>query len=322
MSALPLPVPPESTYGVRLVALLLELILYGMGIAQTSEYFMSMPDDSLSIQFNIYSVVTIETVHVIIFVLGSYYRFVERFHVFTGELFWFDSLQLICAHLSVFFVQIFFATRAYKLAKGSRHTNTLLATYTIFVLAATSIGTGIAQAVWVGAISSFAQLGKTKALAAVQAATSLACDILISCTICIFFTKQKGEIKKTNHLLDLLIFEAINRGILSIMSSGINLGLFIYIPGTFWFCLGVALRSKIYMISMLWSLTVRQYMRDQVAAGDKGWNSLQLGIRSDVKSAHSSASGVEMSHHSMQPQGCGSEPTLGDVHDVVDSRKE
>ncbi|KAF7324881.1 hypothetical protein MKEN_00530200 [Mycena kentingensis (nom. inval.)] len=252
MSALPVPaLPPlDSTYGVWLVALLLESILYGMGLVQAWMYFMSMPTDSLFVQLNVLSVVIIETLQVIFFFHASYHRFVHRFAVITVELLWFDSvryatlssssplthqpkLQLICAYLGAFLVQIFFAVRVFKLARGSGSTMAILAMYTIFALAIASIGTGIAQTAWTGAIGSFAELGKTKAVTTVQAATSLACDFLITVFLCLFLTSQKGEIKKTNYLLERLIFEAINRGILTALSSGVNLVLFLAIPDTF-----------------------------------------------------------------------------------------
>ncbi|KAF7324914.1 hypothetical protein MKEN_00533600 [Mycena kentingensis (nom. inval.)] len=342
MSALPVPaLPPlDSTYGVWLVALLLESILYGMGLVQAWMYFMSMPTDSLFVQLNVLSVVIIETLQVIFFFHASYHRFVHRFAVITVELLWFDSvclvtlsssspltlrprkLQLICAYLGAFLVQIFFAVRVFKLARGSGSTMAILAMYIIFALAIASIGTGIAQTAWTGAIGSFAELGKTKAVTTVQAATSLACDVLITVFLCLFLTSQKGEIKKTNYLLERLIFEAINRGILTALSSGVNLVLFLAIPDTFWFFLGLAPSSKLYMNSMLATLNMRKYTRDQVESRDKGWNSLPLGsmgIRSNVEFSHSRD--LKTLHHRDHMQGFDSKPALDNVS-VVDSTKD
>ncbi|KAK7034109.1 hypothetical protein R3P38DRAFT_3184833 [Favolaschia claudopus] len=51
--------------------------------------------------------------------------------------------------------------------------------------------------------------------------------------------------------MDLLIHDAINRGALTALSSGINMVLFLAVPDTFWFFLGLAPSSKLYMNSMM-----------------------------------------------------------------------
>jgi hypothetical protein len=43
--------PLDSTYGVWLVSLFLEMILYGMGILQTWIYFAACPTDMLSLKW-------------------------------------------------------------------------------------------------------------------------------------------------------------------------------------------------------------------------------------------------------------------------------
>ncbi|KAF7354620.1 hypothetical protein MSAN_01375400 [Mycena sanguinolenta] len=84
----------------------------------------------------------------------------------------------------------------------------------------------------------------------------------------------------TNSMVDMLIHDAITRGVLTSVSSGVNMILFLALPNTFWFFLGLA--PNIYMNSMLATLNSRQHIRDKVAANDKGWNSIPMATL-DVK---------------------------------------
>ncbi|KAJ7062003.1 hypothetical protein C8F01DRAFT_122193 [Mycena amicta] len=282
MSAPPFPVPAfpplDSTYGVWLVSLFLETMLYGMGVLQTWIYFAGRPQDSAFIKFTVFVVLILETVQAVFFFFrSSYFRFVLRFGILQTDLIWEDSLQLLAAYLGAFAVQIFFATRVYKLTQGTRNPLAKVGMYTIFILAFGCMVAGIAQTAWSYHLRSYLKLGDTKAVTTVQSAASLACDLLITIFLCVFLTSQKGDIKKTNYMMDRLIYEAINRGTLTALASGVNLVLFLALPDTFWFFIGLAPSSKLYMNSMLATLNTRQHIRNQIASVDKGWNTIPMG---------------------------------------------
>ncbi|KAF7293533.1 hypothetical protein MIND_01131700 [Mycena indigotica] len=272
--------PLDSTYGAWLVSLFVETILYGMGVLQTWIYFASVgwPQDSLSIRLMVCIVVVLETLQVTFFFRSSYLRFVQNFGVLTAEIDWVDSAQLLSSYLGAFAVRLFFASRVYKLTQKSPSPFAKIGMYGIFVFAFLSVVAGSAQTAWTSIIGSFLKLNDTKAVTTVQAATSLTCDLLITLFLCIFLTRQKGDIKKTNIMMERLIYEAINRGTLTVLASGINLILFLALPDTFWFFLGLAPSSKLYMNSLLATLNNRQRIRDQVASRlDKGWNPIPMG---------------------------------------------
>ncbi|KAJ7198855.1 hypothetical protein GGX14DRAFT_573297 [Mycena pura] len=189
--------PLDSTYGVWIISLFLEAILYGIGLLQTWLYFMARPSDSAFIKNSVLVVFFVETVQIVFFFSSSYSRFVNLFGVPQLELIWEDSLQLAAAYLGAFVVQIFFATRVYKLTKGQgKFSLATIGMYAIFVLAVTSLVAGIAQTVWSYKLRSYLKLGETKAVTTVQSATSLACDLLITLFLCLFLTSQKGDIMK------------------------------------------------------------------------------------------------------------------------------
>ncbi|KAJ6483799.1 hypothetical protein C8R47DRAFT_1217491 [Mycena vitilis] len=106
--------PLDSTYGVWLVSLLLETLLYGMGLLQIWIYFAGRPTDAASVKWTVLVVLVLETIQVIFFFRSSYSRFVEHFGEIQILLIWADSLQLLAAYLSAFTVQIYFASRILK----------------------------------------------------------------------------------------------------------------------------------------------------------------------------------------------------------------
>lgn len=222
-------------------------------------------------------VLFLETVQVVFFFRSSYSRFVEMFGELQTNLIWEDSLQLLASYLSAFTVQIFFASRIYQLTKGrGRLSLAAIGIYTILALALVQISAGIAQTILSYKLRSYLKLGETKAITTLQTAASLACDVLITVYLCIFLESQKGELMRTNTMVDTLIYHAINRGVLTTLSSGATMVLFLVLPDTFWFFVGLAPSSKLYMNSMLATLNARQYIRDKMQSSDKGWNSIPL----------------------------------------------
>ncbi|KAJ7618568.1 hypothetical protein FB45DRAFT_169226 [Roridomyces roridus] len=269
--------PLAGTYGGWLVALFVETLLYGMGVLQAYTYFARLPTDPAYIKITVLGVLLLETIQMIFFFFLSYDRFVNRFGELQLELIWADPLQLLAAYLGAFVVQIYFAHRIHRLTKGRRKFSiSAFGVYIIFAFAFVSIVAGIAQAVTSYRLRSYLKLDQTKFITTLQAASSLACDILITVYLCVFLSHQKGEFMRTNSMMDSLIHDAINRGILTALSSALNMILFLALPGTFWFFLGLAPSSKLYMNSMLATLNGREARRAKMASMDKGWNSIQM----------------------------------------------
>ncbi|KAJ7039387.1 hypothetical protein C8F04DRAFT_1318902 [Mycena alexandri] len=268
--------PLDSTYGAWFVSLFIETILYGMGTLQAWIYFTGRPTDAVSVKATVLLVLALETIQVTFFFRSSYFRFVERFGIIQTDLIWADSLQLLAAYLSAFAVQIYFASRIDKLTKArGKFGLSAIGLYTIFLLAFVQIVAGITQTIRTYQIRSYLKIDETKAITTLQTAASVACDLLITTYLCLFLKRQKGEIKKTNSMVDMLIYDAINRGSLTAVSSCVTMVLFLALPDTFWFFLGLA--PSIYMNSMLATLNTRQRLRDKIATTDKGWNSIPMG---------------------------------------------
>ncbi|KAJ6529482.1 hypothetical protein DFH09DRAFT_1327342 [Mycena vulgaris] len=186
-----------------------------------------------------------------------------------------DSLHLLASYLSAFAVQLYFVRGIDKLTKGrGKFDLSAIGIYTILMLAVVELPAEIAQTVLSYKLRSFLKLGETKPINTVQCAASLACDVFIAVYLCL--TTLMG-LDIINWMMDILIYEAINRGTLTAVASVVNMVLFLVLPDTFWFFLGLAPCSKLYMNSLFAMLNTRQRIRDNMAVDDKGWISIPMG---------------------------------------------
>ncbi|KAJ7228933.1 hypothetical protein GGX14DRAFT_415827 [Mycena pura] len=267
-----------STYGAWIISLFLETILYGIGILQTFLYFQWWPNDGWEIKAAVALVMFFETTQISFFFRSSFVRFVLKFGEIQGDLLWSDSVQLLANYLTAFTVQLYFASRIYNLTKeGSKlYKVSKAGIFIVVFLAFVQISAGIAQTVWTYLLRSFAKLDQTKAITTLQTAASLACDICITVYLCYYLRRHQNGMRRTQKVLRALMMNAVNRGMLTSLTSAATMILFLVYPGTFWFFLSLAPNSKLYMNSMIATLNMRQHMRNKLFPSDREWNTAQL----------------------------------------------
>ncbi|KAJ7780727.1 hypothetical protein DFH07DRAFT_949940 [Mycena maculata] len=296
-----------ATYGAWLISLFLETLLYGIGVLQTWLYFQWYPADTWSIKLPVALVMQVdsspcswpyfnqracstrffETTQISFFFRSSYVRFVQQFGIIQVDLLWSDSLQLLANYLSAFTVQMYFTSSIYRLTREPAnlkvHKASGLGICVVAVLAMVQISAGIAQTILSYKLRSFAKLENTKAITTLQTAGSLACDIVITVYLCVFLARNKRTgLPRTEKMMNTLMINAVNRGMLTALSSGLTMILFLAFPDTFWFFLSLAPNSKLYMNSMLATLNMRKHVRNMVTT-DGGWNTVELGsLRTDT----------------------------------------
>ncbi|KAF7372133.1 hypothetical protein MVEN_00072200 [Mycena venus] len=271
-----------STYGPWLISLLLETILYGIGIAQSILYVQRRPTtDSWSVKGPVVIVTFLETVQISFFFSSTYYRFVQRFGEPPGDLIWSDSLQLLADYLTAFAVQMYSAWRIHILtSKADRMRRIfLVGTYLVILLAFVQISAGIAQTILSYQLRSFSKLGQTKATTTLQTAASLACDVVIMLLPCMFLALNKDRMERdeTKKKMNSVMMNAVIRGMLTAASSAVTMILFLVYPDTYWFFLSLAPNSQLYMNCMLATLNMRQHNRDMASPnGEDGMELSQL----------------------------------------------
>ncbi|KAJ6542304.1 hypothetical protein DFH09DRAFT_1282583 [Mycena vulgaris] len=285
--------PLDSTFGVWLVALFLESILYGMGLLQVYLYFLWYHKDNWVIKGTTATVPRIrltplfsilETFQTVTFFVLVYSFLIDDFGIFEKLAFipWQSLAQLTSIYVSIFICQIYFAHTIYVLHKKSK-----VLPAVIVLLALVAMAGAIAQVVISVHINQWTGLGKLSVYLNLQAACTLAADILITVGLSWRLNSTRSGVQSTNKLLNFLIINAINRGVLTMLTALLNMILvhppvlstglddselnlqFLAEPGTFYFMLIVIISGKLYMNSMLAILNTRQHAKSigQVTSG-------------------------------------------------------
>jgi len=255
--------PLDSTYGILLITLFLENILYGCGLLQTWLYFHWYPKDHWGIKTMVILLVIFETLQITLFFVATYQCLITNFGNMPGlgVITWFDETQMLASYLSAYTVQLYFAYCLYMLTGKQKFAPIL-----IVVLALTSIAAGLAQiTITLKRSTLFLHWQDIQIVPYIlQSAATLACDIAITVSLLLNLSGHKKEniFSATNNILDKLMVNAINRGVLTALCAAINMILFFSMPNTFWFLIGMLLSGKLYMNSALATLNSRQYIKE------------------------------------------------------------
>ncbi|KAJ7463864.1 hypothetical protein B0H11DRAFT_2309784 [Mycena galericulata] len=250
--------PLASTFGVWLVALFLESILYGMGLLQVYLYFLWYHKDSWGIKGTVILITILETFQTITFFVLVYNFLINDFGASDKLLFipWQSLAQLTALYFSIFVSQTYFAHCIYVLHKRSKILPAI-----IVLLSTVALGGAIAQAIISSHLKHWTELEKTSASTNIQAAFALAADVLITGGLSWTLNGARSGIQTTNKLINFLIMNAVNRGVLTMVTALLNMVLFLTEPGTFYFMLIVLISGKLYMNSMLAMLNTREHAK-------------------------------------------------------------
>ncbi|KAF7362812.1 hypothetical protein MVEN_00631000 [Mycena venus] len=256
--------PLGPTFGIWLVALLLQSILYGMGLLQAYLYFFWYPKDNWGFKGTVATMTILETFQTAMFFAAVYTLLIDGF----GDLDklalipWQAAAQLLAVYASTFVAQAYFSYCIYLLHKE----NAILPALVV-MLALVGLGGGIAQVILVVRVKEFGQLSKTSAATNTQAALALICDVLITVGLCWRLHSNRSGLPSsdisrlshplskltsadsTNRVLNFLITTAINRGVLTMLTAVTNMILFLAKPRIFYFQLMLLLSGKFYMNS-------------------------------------------------------------------------
>ncbi|KAF9064974.1 hypothetical protein BDP27DRAFT_1405091 [Rhodocollybia butyracea] len=262
--------PLAPTYGIWLVSLWLATILYGVGMLQAWLYFHWYSSDHWGVKLTVVCLIVCETLHISCLFGATYDAFVNNFGD-AGAIFiitWSEQTQLLAGFLSAFIVQMYFAWCIFLLSKKQKAVTLLIVT-----LAFAQIGAGLAQTIKSAILGSLLKIDSIKPVVIFQSVAALACDTVITLALYLTLRSKRAGMKRTDTLLQKLMLNAINRGALTTLAAAANIILFLALPGTLYFILGLLISSKLYMNSMLATLNTRQHLMQTMHASNEPWNS-------------------------------------------------
>ncbi|KAJ6469354.1 hypothetical protein C8R45DRAFT_1016767 [Mycena sanguinolenta] len=251
-------------FGMLLLTLFLQSILYGMGLLQVWLYFLWYQLDGWLNKILVILITLFETAGTILVFYATYAYLIDGFGDTENLTRWNLPLRLalLITYFTIFIAQAYFASCILRLYMD--HTGTAIATW-ILIFAIVSLGGGISHVStnFQLQVEFNSELGRTKPFVIWQAVLALAADILITIGLC---WRCKWGMQSTNQVLNYLALTAVNRGILMLISAALELILFCVEPGQFYFLLWLILGGKLYMNSMLATLNTRGYELAHIVA--------------------------------------------------------
>ncbi|KAF5319644.1 hypothetical protein D9619_008581 [Psilocybe cf. subviscida] len=185
-------------------------------------YFHWYKNDSWGIKKMVLALLVAETFQSVVFFQLMYEYTIDGFGDFAGLLVvrWQNSIQLFATYLSAVLVQLYFGYCIYVLDRKNKILHGI-----ILVLVLTELGAGLAQTIrlYVLGLRNISLIDTTKAITTVQSASALLCDIVITVSLIHKLGSRKTGVKSTNTLLDTLMINAVNRGMLTAVCALCNL---------------------------------------------------------------------------------------------------
>ncbi|KAF8552161.1 hypothetical protein OG21DRAFT_1466112 [Imleria badia] len=231
------------------------MLLYGVICMQVYHYANNYASsDRNAIKWLIWIIWVLETIHTAFSIHFIEYYLILHFDdpAALSNTVWTMGATYITGFLVAWAVDLFFVWRIWQLGKQA------LICIFLAVLATTRTGVGIANA-----SLGFKYTAVKDFLAVVHPSmiagwTLSACaDTLIAITLCYNLHRQRSGIKRTNHVINTLLLYTINTGALTSFFAILVIITFLALPGGMDFTAFVQVQSKLYAVSILASLNVR-----------------------------------------------------------------
>ncbi|KAF7338802.1 hypothetical protein MSAN_02202700 [Mycena sanguinolenta] len=241
--------PLTFPFGMLLLTLFLQSILYGMGLLQVWLYFLWYQLDGWLNKILVTLVTLFETAGTILVFCATYAYLIDGFGDTENLTRWNLPMRLVLltTYFTIFVAQV----------------------YVDYFLSIIQIQSKIFQLFCLLHHPTFqlqvefnSELSRTKLFVIWQAVLALAANILITVGLC----WCEWGMQSTNKVLNYLAITAVNRGMLTLISAALNLILFSVEPGTIYFLLWLILGGKLYMNSVLATLNTRGYKLAQITA--------------------------------------------------------
>ncbi|KIJ50051.1 hypothetical protein M422DRAFT_27464 [Sphaerobolus stellatus SS14] len=250
-------------YGALLIAILINTFMYGISLSMVVHYLKRQGKrDTILLKLTVLLLILLATLETIF----TSHQLYATFILDSGSPALINNIPLslagenACTYLTAFVAQIFFASLIWSVSKRFRSRIRFMA-IPVIVLALLQVCSGLALVSLEGTSKTFSNLTlKTGSLideTIIQGAGSAACDILISISLCWVFDAHRSGNKRTDSLIDRLMFYAINRGIATSVCALLGVFLYNFVSGTYYFLIPLLANTHLYVISTISILTLR-----------------------------------------------------------------
>ncbi|KAF9468552.1 hypothetical protein BDZ94DRAFT_673958 [Collybia nuda] len=251
----------DATYGSAFIGLVAGAILYGVTLLQTFLYYRRYPRDSIFIKLLVFLLWVLDTTHLALCTVAIYWYLVTNYSnpEALNKTTWSIDLQTDCNGLIGLIVECFFARRVWIMSSNK------LLTGVIVVLACIHFGLGIVFTIEGFLLIDTRKFGQLIWVTSAGLGSAAAADIIIACSLCYYFMKNRTGFSRTDSLITTLIIYSLTTGLITSVIASIAVVTFAIMPTNFVWLAFFWVLGKCYVNSLLAALNSRDSLRERVA---------------------------------------------------------
>ncbi|RDB18331.1 hypothetical protein Hypma_000516 [Hypsizygus marmoreus] len=261
MSAAPLKLVIDDTFGASFIGVLITAMLYGITTLQTYFFFIYYPKDRVENKLLVATIWILDTTHMIFASMCMYYYLITNYANPPALAFghWSLWISVIMNVTIAFLVKCFFTIRIFRL---SSHKVRWWLSLLIGLLVLAHFCFGIETVVFLFIKKELKKLPEITLFAAMPFALfAVLSDIFIAAALCILLHGSRTGFRRTNTLVNNLMVYAINRCVLTSVVATAEVITFAASPHSLWFLAIDFVVGKLYANSLLAHLNSRNSLR-------------------------------------------------------------
>ncbi|KIM81741.1 hypothetical protein PILCRDRAFT_488674 [Piloderma croceum F 1598] len=266
---MPSVVPMDNLLGASLSGVVVSAVIYGITCVQTYLYYTKYSTTDL---FAMKFMVAALCLHLALVTMMVYHYTISNWGdvIALSRTTWTLEVQIVVGGLLTLIVQCFFAHRIWRFSKNWALTGIIV------LLSLLGLGFGVAFMVH-GFQTQFFAIKGSKAnsfLTATFLSGDIACDTLITLSMCYYLHKSRTGLKGTDTMINLLITYAIRTCLVTTVCTTLCLVTFNALPRDMIYQPFYFIGCRLYANSLLSMLNARETIRDKGQPQDSGVFSL------------------------------------------------
>ncbi|EJD37824.1 hypothetical protein AURDEDRAFT_187930 [Auricularia subglabra TFB-10046 SS5] len=284
----------DTSFGALQIGTMLSMMLLGIALLQTWNYFRDFPGDSTRLKAMVGIVFFVDVLHSIFLVHAVYQYTIRGFLDFSilNRVVWSIDATLTAEAIIIVVVQCYYGLRVLRV------TGSHILAGIIWLLALARMALTIAfdvTAIRDGSLN----VVRTKAFrwqAVSELAIAALTDICIASVLCIALLRRRTGFERSDQLISNIVTFTVASGLLTSIVSIVQFVTYLTLPGKFVWLACFSISSKLFTNSLLASLNQRvQHRRALLPTGQSGITKEQVSARVDFRSSGQQDSLYELS---------------------------
>lgn len=284
----------DASFGALQIGTMVSMMLLGIALLQTWNYFRDFPDDTTRLKAMVSIVFFVDVLHSI-FLMHAVYQYTIRgfsdFSILTRVV-WSIDATLTAEAIIIVMVQCYYGLRVLRVT-GSRVLACLI-WFLAFLRMALTIAFDV-TAIRDGSIN----VVRTKAFkwqAVSELAVAAFTDICIASVLCIALLRRRTGFERSDQLISNIVTFTVASGLLTSIVSIVQFITYLTLPGKFVWLACFSISSKLFTNSLLASLNQRvQHRRALTHTTQSGVTKEQVSARVNFRSSGQQDSVFELS---------------------------